>query len=150
MKRCHGSVCCGGEKCTFPKLQVTAGNKAADNIGCSYGFPSFPSSSEAGDSENEEIGDEASSDLGDVEEVDEDSDGKTPAPTTLPHVTAASQWEATTMTAAQFASLGEQQRKHYRLYRATGFEYLEQHVPTDPYFPGLWLGRRETSLYNSH
>ena len=44
------------------------------------------------------------------------------------------------MTAAQFASLGPEERSTYLLFKSPGFELPEESVPCNPYFLGLWLG----------
>ena len=94
-----------------------------------YTFPSLPSSQS----------DEADHD--EIKDLD------------LDELSASDRYDTAEMTAADFAALGRQEREKYRLFRSPGFELLEQAVPVNPYFLGLWLGdgsRSNTTIYNYH
>ncbi|KAI3008455.1 hypothetical protein CBS147346_2518 [Aspergillus niger] len=72
---------------------------------------------------------------------------------TLPDVSTTDRYDTVEMTAAEFASLDENERRKYRLFRSPGFELPEVDVPVNPYFLGLWLGdgsRSNTTIYNNH
>lgn len=109
----------------------------------SYAFQSLPGDDEHGQ-EDDEL-----SDSDDVQ-INEGAPGRGRS---FPQVTAAGRYQTITMTAAEFAALSPEERTHYRLFRAFGFEYPEQAVPVNPYFLGLWLGdgsRRSAMIYNNH
>ncbi|OJI82187.1 hypothetical protein ASPTUDRAFT_45577 [Aspergillus tubingensis CBS 134.48] len=99
-----------------------------------YAFPCFPGTSTT-DEEDDEVEERLIDDV------------------TLPDVSATDRYDTVEMTAAEFASLDETERRKYRLFRSPGFELPEVNVPVNPYFLGLWLGdgsRFNTTIFNNH
>jgi pre-mRNA-processing factor 8 len=86
-------------------------------------------------------------------EDDLEEDETVPEGPAAAQVSVSERYDTVEMTAVHFASLEPAERAKYRLFRCPGFELMEQTVPVNPYFLGLWLGdgtRDSTTIYSNH